>query len=373
MFCQLCPFVASFRAQVIDSTLNAYIRAKALKPAAYVVEKFQTHDVVFLGETHAIRENLLFVQSILPTLYKNGVYNLGMEFGAFEVQDKLNALIAAEEYDEAQAKEIMYAYNVTWAFQEYIDVYKAAWKLNRTLPKGAKKFRVLNLSYVFRWDQFDGRRTQESMRAVFNQGTADQFRAKIIEREVLDQGEKILALVGTPHAYTKYGSPYFKYNGDNFCDFDRDWLGNRLYKKYPERVFNILLHQAFTQKIGDAYVSVSPANGAIERLMAANDNQPAGFDLLHSPVGALPDNSLNAVCYHNFTLGQYFDGYIFLKPFHALEGCTVVKDFVNAGNIEHTLKNFPDPDWHEKVTNIEDVYRFIESIPLQSIEALKKL
>jgi hypothetical protein len=296
-----------------------------------------------------------------------------MEFGATEVQNQLDELVTAKAYSEEKAREIMFTYNVTWGFQEYLDIYKAAWKLNRSLPVGAKKFRILNLSYVFDWEHFNGERTVEGMTIVFKKGTIDKFRAEIIENEIVKKNEKILALVGTPHAYTRYGSPYFKYNGDNFCDFDYDWLGNRLYNKYPDKVFSIILHQPFNKKENGKYSLMSPANGVIEQLMAKNGQKQAGFDLLNTPVGKIPDNSTNSMGYENFTLEQLFDGYIFLEPLSTLEGCTVIDDFVNERNCEYALKNFPDPDWHEKVKTLEDIKRFIKNNSDQVSKQFQKL
>lgn len=348
-------------AQQISKETIDWLKNHTLSPDKYIIEKLQAHDIVLLGENHIVKENLLFVQGLIPILYQNGIYNLGMEFGASEFQKELDELVNADEYNEEKARAIMFAYNVAWGFREYLDVYKAAWKLNHSLPVGVRKFRILNLSYVFDWEKFNGERTPESMKLVFNKGTADKFRAEIIEKEIITKNEKILVLVGTPHAYTRYGSPYFKYNGDNFCDYDFDWLGNRLFKKYPEKVFNIILHQAFTQKVNNNYFLVSPSDGAIERLMKENANKPSGFDLINTPVGKLPDNSINSMCYENFTLEQYFDGYIFLEPLRELEGCTVIDDFVNEQNFEYAVKNFPDPDWHEKITTLDDLKRFIKS------------
>lgn len=256
---------------------------------------------------------------------------------------------------------MMFDYNVTWAYKEYIDVAKAAWEFNNKLPKNSKPFRVLNLSYRYDWEKFDGNRNGVSMKAVFHKGTADWFRANVIEKEVLNKQEKILAIVGTPHAYTKYGSPYFLFNADNFCAYDYNWLGNRLYKKYPGKVFNILLHQAFVENIDGKYKHISPLDGVIEALMQQNGNKPVGFDLINSPIGKLRDNSINAVCYDSFTLEQFFDGYIFLKPLNELEECTVVSDFVNEQNISRALAQFPDPDWHQKVTNLQEMIDFIKS------------
>jgi hypothetical protein len=202
--------------------------------------------VILLGENHLIKDNLLFVQELIPILYKNGIYTIGMEFGAAEVQGKLDSLINSAVYDEKTAQEIMHVYNETWGYKEYIDIYRSAWKLNKSLPAGSPKFIILNLSYIFEWDKFPGYRNAESMKKVFPKGTVDKFRAEIIENEVLNRNEKILVLTGTPHAFTKYGFAYFKYNGDDFTALDYDWLGNRLYRKFPGQIFYIMMHQAFT-------------------------------------------------------------------------------------------------------------------------------
>lgn len=351
-------------AQEVNPEMIDFIKKEALSPGDYIVKTFERYDVVFLGEQHVIKENLLLVQQLIPQLYENGILTIGMEFGANEVQDKLDKLVTSKVYDENLAKEIMFTYNVAWGFQEYVDVYKAAWKFNQTLPEGAPTFRILNLSYIYNWEKFAGKRDRETTELVFDKGPVDKFRAELIEKEVILKNKKMLALVGTPHAYTRYASSSLNFNSDHFCDFDDNWLGNRLYKKYPEKVFSILLHQAFTQKEKDTYFLVSPAGGAIEALMALNDNQPAGFDLIHTPVGALPDRSMNAICYEDFTMEQFFDGYIFLEPLRELEGCTVIEDFVNEKNINHAIKNFPDPDWHEPIKSLEDMKHFIQSLSI---------
>lgn len=345
--------------------LILYIKNNGYSPEKYIIEKFKSHDVILLGEHHMVRQNLLFIQSLIPELYQNGIYTIGMEFGAYENQKKLDSLVTAKEYDQKLAERLMFDYNVTWAYKEYIDVAKAAWEFNIRLPKNARPFRILNLSYVYHWENFNGNRNPTSMKKVFPNGPADYFRANIIENEILKRNEKILALVGTPHAYTKYGSPYFLYNSDNFCDFDHNWLGNRLYKKYPEKVFNIILHQTFTKKIDENYIIISPVDGEIEKLMLINKNKPVGFDLINSPLGQLNDNSINSLCYVNFTLEKLFDGYIFLKPLNELDGCTFIPDFVNEQNIAKALEQFPDPDWHQKMTNLQEMLDFIKSNSIQ--------
>ena len=369
----LLLFTGSITGQSYTPEMLSYIRNEAVSPQAYVIEKFKTHDVVLLGEHHLVKQNLQFVTQLIPELYRNGIYAIGMEFGAQEDQHVLDSLILAPTYDEMTARKIMFHYNVTWGYQEYIDIYKAAWKFNHTLPTNARKFRILNLSYVFQWKGFDGKRNQESMGKVFPKGTVDKFRAQVIEREILKSDDKILALVGTPHAYTRYGSPYYLFNSDGFCAFDKSWLGNRLYARHTDKVFNILLHQPFMKEVDGQFLWASPANGSIEAIMAQHQHKQVGFDLLLTPPGQLVDDSQHALCYPDFTLDQFFDGYIYLAPLKKLEGCTPIDDFVNEGNIQHALEQFPDRDWHEPVTNLEEMRSFIKMNARRIEEECKNL
>ena len=148
LFLQLL-FTCSITGQAYTPEMLAYIRNKAISPQAYVIEKFKTYDVILLGEHHLVKQNLQFVTQLISELYRNGIYAIGMEFGAQEDQHVLDSLVLAPAYDEQTARQIMFNYNVTWGYQEYIDVYKAAWKFNHTLPANARKFRILNLSYLF--------------------------------------------------------------------------------------------------------------------------------------------------------------------------------------------------------------------------------
>lgn len=336
-----------------------YLQSNSKAPEVYVLEKFKSHDVVLLGEDHGVRQNLLFVQSLIPALYASQVYNIGMEFGASEDQQLLDSLITAPVYSEDVARKIMFHYNVAWAFQEYRDIYKKAWEFNRALPAKAKKFRIINLSYHYNWEGFEAPRTAENMASVFHKGTIDKYRAALIENEILGKGEKILALVGTPHAFTRYANGQLQYNNDNFCSYDSNWLGNRLLRNHPDRIFSILLHQPFPTKYHQQPFLCSPAHGRLEESLQAMNNQPAGFDLSTAPAAALRDDSNYSICYRDFSLVQFFDGYIFLAPFAALTSCTIDENFVTESNIEQALKESPDPDWQGRQHSLEEFRQFI--------------
>jgi len=339
----------------------AYLKENGKTPADYIVGKFSTYDIVLLGESHAIKENLDFVASLIPRLYKAGVYNLGMEFGASEMQTKLDSLLNAPQYNEQVARDMIYFYNVGWAYKEYPEIYRAVWRFNKSLPGNAKKFRIINLSYQYNWSAFEVQGTPESRSKIFYKGTIDKYRAEIVEKQVIEKNEKALLYVGSVHAFAKFTSGISKSNNDNLTDLDDNlFLGNWLYKKHPEKVFNIILHCTFFSRPDKQGAEVSPANGAIEKIMKSLKYKPVGFDLIHSPLSNLPDNSTYSQGYDDFSIGQLFDGYIFLKPFDQMTGCAIDSQFFNNRSWAETKKQIPDPNWFVP-KNMDDYWAKIKS------------
>ncbi|WP_343518671.1 ChaN family lipoprotein [Sphingomonas sp.] len=331
----------------------AQLRA-ADAPDAYLLGKFRSADVVLLGEDHAVRQNIAFVASLIPSLHAAGVTNLVMEFGAEEDQARLDRLVAAPAYDAATARQLMFNYNVMWSWRDYRDLYRAVWTFNRSLPKGKPPFRIVNMSYVFDWSGFSGLRTPATMQQVFARGTADQFRAGRIAREVLDRGEKALVLTGTVHAFTRHAAGQTQSDGDGFCQRTANALGNRLHATYGARITNVLLHQSLPALPGRSRPFEQPGDGAVERLARLGGDRPIGFDLRHAPMGTLRDYSYYGLCDRDLTLGDLFDGYIFLAPFEALRAATPDPAFVDATNIGRAIAQFPDPDWSPRPANLAE-------------------
>lgn len=339
-----------------------------ISPEDYIISTFRHSDVVLLAEDHAVKENLEFVRELIPILYENGIYMLGMEFGAVEEQERLDSLLSAPEYDENAARKMMFRYNTRWAIKEYMDLYREAWELNRNIPEGAKKFRILNLSYVFRWDLFadpgcDGSstvRTPENMKRVFPYGNTEDFRCSVIEKEVLWEKGKILVLTGTPHAFTKFRAGIYDYSSPGFIRFEQRYMGNQLYDKYGSRIFSICLHQPFPNRFNSRPAIVSPAGGQVERTAKENGRVSFGTDLTGSPLGQLVDSSMYSMGYPKLTMDMIFDGYIFLKPIKELSSCTIDRQFLDVNGWEDALRFNPDPDWHS-VKTVEEYWNTIET------------
>lgn len=328
------------RSLVENAELVWFLENHALPPDRYIVEKFRTWDVVLMGEDHAVRENLGFVRDLLPALQRAGIHNLGMEFGAEEDQAELDQLIQAAVFDEERARELMFSYNVGWAFREYLELYRAAWETNRNRGPGERPFRILNLSYRFDWSRFEGVRTPAALRRIFHRGPIEPFRAQRIEREIFAvPGEKILVLTGHLHAFTRYAIAVEDYNSPNFVRFDDRHLGNLLHRRHPGKVGTIFLHQPFP---GESGGWVQPASGNVERAMSSLPGRALGFDVLGTPFGRLRDGSAYAAGVTDFSLGDLVDGYVFLAPIARQHGCTIDEGFLTERRWERARGQIPD-------------------------------
>lgn len=336
--------------------LKAYLTAHWQTPEQYIVGIFKTRDVVLLAEDHCIRHNLDLVHALIPWLYRAGVYNLGMEFGASEDQAALDQLVTGEHYDDNIARRLMFNYNVGWAFKEYLDVYRTAWAFNRTLANSARKFRILNLSYKYDWVKAPTVRTPENARQIYLQGPVDAYRAELIRREILDKSEKILILTGTPHSFTFYRIPIYDFNANGFVRFEDRNLGQRLYQQAPDQIYCILLHQAFDSKWQGGVERVFPAQGAIDQVMAGYTDKRVGFNLRGTPFGDLIEDSYYASGYVDFRLGQLADGYVYERPLTEFEGCTLDEAFLTEANWSEAQRQFPDPDWHRRPETVAEYW-----------------
>lgn len=341
----LLIFVCAFSTAQTNHFLESiqFLNTHQSTPSDYVLRKFTKHKIVLLAEEHALQNNLQFVKELIPGLYKAGVTNLGMEFGSTEMQTKVDSLMMASTYSEQLVRDIMYFHNSAWPYQEYLDLYKAVWEFNRTLRKDQKKFRVLHLSYQYAWKDFEGEITPEKRKKVFHRG-GDLFWANRVKQEVIDKKEKVLCLVGVPHAFTRFYQSHLDQQGK--CRFDSIQFGQYLYRQFPNDVFSILLHVPLSGSKG----FTSPGAGAIEQIMHNRNNEPVGFDLAGTPMGLLSDTTFIDRCQPSLKLRDLFDGYVFLVPFAKFQGATIDPLFYEGRSWDEVLRRQPDPYWFKAST-----------------------
>jgi hypothetical protein len=341
--CWLAPAAQGQSAPPSDRELTSYLKAHWQTPEDYIVGKFKTYDLVFVNEGHRIKHDPELIQHLIARLYKAGVRNLGFEFARYGDQAEMDRLITAPTYDENLARRLLFNMFVGWGYKEYLDVLRSAWALNHSLPASARKFRIVGLGSTADWSKArENMNEQEMNQAVWGGVSPDAQMANAVLKEFVDKHEKALIYSGRHHAFTHYRQPVYDYEQKRFGGWRDARMGNIVYARVPDRVFNIMLHAPWMSK-NSATGTVVPVNGAIDRVMAQFQDQRVGFDVLATPFGKLTDDrTLYAAGYDHFTLSTITDGYVFQRQLDDYEGVTVDEQFITKDNIDEAIRNIPN-------------------------------
>ncbi len=331
-----------------QTELATWLQENGQDPTSYVTNQFNDHDVVFLGEMHRIKHDVLFVQSLLEPLYEHGVRVLATEFGRREDQTDIDTLLNAKHWNETLAREITFRQFVCWGYQEYVDIYKAAWQLNRNLPASAAPFRILGINNSPDWSfiktQAD-RDKGEIKRKVWGGGSEKDWAQTILE--AVADGEKILVHCGIHHAFTAYRQPVVI--DGRFKRFDIDLrCGNHVYNELGPRAMTVFLHSPWHGEGGYQGRMQHPGDGVIDALMAATGPRSVGFDLAGGPFGILQiTNTVYRHGYKGFKLENFCDGWIYTKPISSYQGVTPIDQWIHPGNLNLAQAQSPNPKFRD--------------------------
>jgi hypothetical protein len=326
--------------------LTAYLKAHPMTPEEYVIFKFRDHDVICLGENHRFKHNPELISRLIPLLHKNGIFTLGTEFARREDQPLIDKLLEGAEYDEALARDIMFRSAVDWGYQEYVDIYRAAWEVNHRLPPGVRKFRILGVEGSPDWsliEKPEDRKNPEIMSKV-SPPDHEKYYAQVILDNVVAKGEKALVYSGSAHAATEYQEPILDGKSHRFIKFKDDRMGNYLFRAIGKKAITIYLHYPWFSSSGYNGPLVYAADGVIDALIQSlpPDLRRVGFDTQGTPFGELTGKTaFYSQGYDHFTLATFCDGYIIEKPLSEYVGVTVIPNFINETNLERALQGIP--------------------------------
>lgn len=314
-----------------ENLLIDYLTENWETPENYIINKFDKHDYIILGESHRIKHDVELVIRLIPKLYERGVYDLAMEFGAYPEQHLVDSLLNLPHFDRKLARTIMFKSEADWAFKEYIDIYEAAWKVNQTSNSDDPKFRVINLMTPFDpckkgYETFGGH-------------DPDRFMADVVLNEIVSKNKKALIYAGAHHSFTKYHQPIYDFKKDTLYRLNKTRMGNILYDSLKDRTFNIYLHTPWISDQGYNEATVAPVNGVIDSIARSTNIKNIGFDVYNSPFGDLPaSDTYYAFGHPNFSLKMFCDGYIYQKHFKDYESMTMEENFINSENMNEFKK-----------------------------------
>jgi hypothetical protein len=328
------------------TTLAEFAESRWKSPEDYVVSAFSGHDIVFVGEFFKIKQNVQLVGGLIPRLYAAGIRNLGIEYALSDSQKDIDALLTSPTWNEAGARAITFEWLVTWGYQEYIDLYKAAWQVNHDRPAGARPFRIVGLSVRQNWELLktqDDMKNAETIARIYGNGLPDVHMAQVIDGELVAKGEKALIFCGTQHALTRYRSATYEKNAREMKLAETRRAGNIVYDRIGAKAFSISLHAPWpdaSQKSGLGY----PADGALDALIDAlpAEKRNAGWDIAGTPLGALSiANSTYADGGSAATLADLFDGYVVQGPIKDYTVVTPIADFIRPEDVDRANREFP--------------------------------
>jgi dipeptidyl aminopeptidase/acylaminoacyl peptidase len=318
----------------------------------YVVGLFKSHDLVFLGEEHFTRPRVLFLQRLIPRLYAAGIRTLAYEMASSEDQELVDRLVNGATYDEGLASEILARWDFYFGYQEYADVFRAAWQVNQGLAPGAPRFRILAIDV-----RPDFRRLPPGMdvktyeaRGLIVGGDRDLVRnvrmADVLREHVVRKGGKALVYNGAGHSQTRYRRP----NRDG-GEPRRMSAGYMIHSQIGDRAWSVMI-------LGRDSLGRDAVSDVVKAAMPAGADS-VGFDAKASPNGAMTTRAGPDVV----KVEDFFDGYVFIdarKPWGAV---TPDVRYVTPERVKKAREDGNLPD-DPKVT--------VETVKAQIIDAAAK-
>jgi hypothetical protein len=350
------------------AAFEAYLRGHDTHHHQYITALFETHDVVFLGESHYFEHDVRLVQKLCKPLYERGVRVLATEFARREDQGRIDSLLALPAWDEGLARAIQFDQSVEWGYREYLDIFHSAWELNHSLPEGAPRFRVLGLNDSPDWSfvRTAADRDDAAVMAKVWRGGGEHAWAGVV-LDAVAAGNKVLVYSGIHHAFTRYRQPIVQ-NG-KFIRFDDSRMGNHVYRAIGDRAVTIFLHAPWPGAGGYDDTYVHPAGGAIDMYMFTRPEGPhaRGFDLAGTPLGEIrPRDCVYMHGYDDFKLSDFCDGWLYTNPISLYGGVEPIADWINEGNIEEARRRTPTlaareysiQEFNDMIARTADVQRF---------------
>jgi uncharacterized RDD family membrane protein YckC len=335
-------------------------------PVDYAVEVAKKHQITIFGEVHHVQDNLLFLNRIIPDLYhRAGVTCIAMETCVVEDQAQLDKLVTSDRFDSELALQIARDEGwKAWGDKEYWDVFKTVWQLNKSLPEGKEKMRVIGID--FKWDgpsfgmtgtsqECAGGPPWEKLRflRLFDDFPLlikrDEVMARNVEKEIIEKGKRGIVWVGLNHDYINYRQARI-INKKVFSEWSR--MGFMLHQKYGDQVYHIRLHTSYNSpKIAKL----------IEKIAVERENAPVGFDVVGSPFALLRNSDSG---YFRFRPGVCFSdvasGYVYLKPENKLKRCAWLSGYISR---DMFIKNKPfyEAECGHKLNNAKEANKGIAS------------
>lgn len=326
-----------------------YFEANHRSADDYVLDRLESDEVVILGELGQIRQHIEFAAGLVDRIALTGVRTIAFEHLLAEDQTRVDALLDGDrEFDRREAADLFMRRHVLFGFEEYVDFLEAVHRYNAGRPAGSEPLRVVALAPRFHFEYIETRDDIDDldiMRRVVGESPPDDFMAEVFRREVLDAGERALAVITLPHAFSDFVPAALVEEMEPLGYENPRPFGVILDEMTEGTVSTVLLHGPWPDEERPSNLNYA-VDGHIDAILdeVPDTLRHAGFDLGDDPLGNL-----------TVTVGQYgrdadslrlrdlAGGYVTLGPIAAYASARSIPDFYTAENIEYARVNFPGP------------------------------
>lgn len=331
--------------------------------STYLLDRFGEKDLLLLGETGNVRQQLEFLSELIPELDRAGIRHLGFQYANREDQARIDELLTAVTFDESLAKQILFNHMAILGYGEYLQVFRVAWEVNRRKADGAPPMRIIAISRNLDYSLIDHEGDTEDpevLAQIFADGVPDVVMAETIMTEIVQPGHKGLVYTAFPHALTEFSQPPYTERLAERGFEDQQRAGAILSSRLGDRVMTVLFHMPFPDTRSRSGLGY-PLGGIIERAFSElpEATRSVGFDVADSPYAEAPVTSDSLTEGHDdeVTFEQLTDGYIVVARIADYDAVTPIPDFITADNIDRARTEFPGP--HPGEITAEEMNEYI--------------
>jgi hypothetical protein len=348
-----------------DEELKPYlddINKNGIDPVEYINGLFAAHDVVFLGnmwffEALQAKQQVELVIKLVPPLYKQGVAAVGIINVLARDQEEIDRILTAPDFDEKAVVKLLFDRAVIGGSQEYVDLFRAVWNVNKDRPVRARPMRILGLSPEVHFENMRGVQEKkdktedpEIYKKIFGDRLVDDFILDIIDKQVVEVKARALIFLPQENCIIRYISQSMVKRYQELGFTYKGAAAYQLHQKMGERCVSVFLHTPWWVFRGANPFPDYPAEGLFDVVM---NNIPSGtaeraVSLASGPFGDIELKKpywLSINFYldpgENLRLKDLCDAYIILGPLANYTDVTPIKGFINESNFKAAADRAP--------------------------------
>ena len=346
----------------IEQQMVEYL-SSAPDAGRFVLDSFDAHDLVLLGETGYVKQQLEFLADLIPRLDAAGVHYLGFQYANRSDQDRIDELLTATTFDEDLAEQILFDHMVIMGYEEHRSVFRAAWQVNRSKAEGEQPFRIIGLSHDIDYtliEEQDDVEDAEILQRLFANGVPDEVMARTVMERIVEPGHQGLVYTKFEHSFTHFVQPQYTQRMTEQGFPNQERMGNILADRLGDRVMTALFHMPVRDtrsRFGYGYLVGGVMERAIDELPQGATT--VGFDVSASPYAEAPvtSDTLTEGFEEDVTFEQLTDGYLVIGGLASYTPVTPIEGFINESNIARAREEFPGPNPGD--VTVEDMNGYI--------------